>query len=103
MATKKRQSVSYVIQHFANTYSGKVTKFQGNGLFCIGVLSHLLGWRWKTPLVLIRLILFTALRFFLKSFKQNRGFVNSAYVVGGWGSSLSFCPLGLRGGTRGPY
>ena len=28
---------------------GKDTKFQGNGLFPSGVLSHLLGWRWKTP------------------------------------------------------
>ena len=103
MATKKRLSVSYEIQNFANTYLGKITKFQGNGLFRFGVLSHLLGWRWKTPSVLIGLILFTALCFFLKSFQHNRGFVNSAYVVGGWGSSLSFCPLGFRGGTLGPY
>ena len=27
----------------------KVNKFQGNGLFRFGVLSHLLGWKWKTP------------------------------------------------------
>ena len=46
MATTKRLSLIYEIQNFANAYLGKVTKFQGNGLFCFGVLSHLLGWRW---------------------------------------------------------
>ena len=44
MATTKRLSLIYEIQNFANTYLGKVTKFQGNGLFRFGVLSHLLGW-----------------------------------------------------------
>ena len=48
MATKKRLSLIYEIQNFADTYLGKVTKFQGNGLFRFGVLSHLLGWKWKT-------------------------------------------------------
>ena len=50
MATKKCLSLAYEIQNFDNTYLGKVTKFQGNGLFRFGVLSHLLGWRWKHPL-----------------------------------------------------
>ena len=49
IATKKVLSPIYEIRNFANTYLGKVTKFQGNGLFCFGVLSHLLSWRWKTP------------------------------------------------------
>ena len=43
MATKKRLSLTYEIENFANT------RFQGNGLLCFGVLSHLLGLRWKTP------------------------------------------------------
>ena len=58
MATKKRPSPINEIQNFANTYLGKVTKFQGNSLFGFGVLSHLLSWRWKTsppPPVLIGL------------------------------------------------
>ena len=33
MATKKRLSLIYESQNFANTYLGNVTKFQGNGLF----------------------------------------------------------------------
>ena len=45
MAAKKRLSLIYEIQNFANNYLGKVIKFQGNGLFRFGVLSHLLGWR----------------------------------------------------------
>ena len=49
MASTKRLSSIYEIQNFANTYLGKVTKFQGNGLFRFGVPSHLLGRRWKTP------------------------------------------------------
>ena len=51
MATRKRLSLIYEIQSFANTYLGKVNKFQGNGLFRFKVLSHLLGWRWKTSLI----------------------------------------------------
>ena len=38
-----------MIPNFANEYLGKVTKFQGYGLFRFGVLSNLLAWRWKTP------------------------------------------------------
>ena len=49
MATAKRPSLIHEIENFANTYLGKVTKFQGNGLSRSGVLSHLLGRRWKTP------------------------------------------------------
>ena len=49
MATKKRLSLIYEIGNFVNTYLGKVSKFQDNGLFRFGVLSHLLGPRWKTP------------------------------------------------------
>ena len=49
MATKKRLSLLCEIENFANIYLEKVTKFQGNGLLRFGVLSHLLGWRWKTP------------------------------------------------------
>ena len=37
------------IQDFAYTSLGKVAKFQGIGMFCSGVLNHLLGWRWKIP------------------------------------------------------
>ena len=44
-----RLSLIYEIQNFANTYLGKVTKFQSNELLRFGVLSHLLGLRWKTP------------------------------------------------------
>ena len=51
MATKERPSLIYEIENFANTCFGKVTKFQGNGLLRFGVLSHLLGWRRKTPSV----------------------------------------------------
>ena len=49
MATKKRLSLIYELENFANTYLGKVTKFQGDGLFRFGVLNNLLSWRWKTP------------------------------------------------------
>ena len=55
MATKKRLSLIYELQNFANTYLGKVTKFQVDGLFRFGVLSNLLAWRWKHPPVLIGL------------------------------------------------
>ena len=48
MATTKRLSLIYEIQNFADTYLRKVTKFQGNGLFRVGVLSHLLCLRLKT-------------------------------------------------------
>ena len=51
MATKKRLSLIYEIENFANTHLGNVTKFQGNGLLRFGVLSHLLGWWWKTTLI----------------------------------------------------
>ena len=50
MAMTKRLCLIYEIQNFADTYLGKVIKFQGNGSFRFGVLSHLLSWRWKTPL-----------------------------------------------------
>ena len=49
MATKKRLSLIYELENFANTYLGKITKCQGDGLFRFGVLSNLLAWRWKTP------------------------------------------------------
>ena len=49
MATKKRLSLIYELDNFANTYFGKVTKFQVDGLFRFGVLSNLLAWRWKPP------------------------------------------------------
>ena len=49
MATRKGLSLIFEIQNFANSYLGKVTKFQGHGLCRFGVLSNLLGWRWKTP------------------------------------------------------
>ena len=42
MATKKRLSLIYELENFANTYLGKVTKFQVGGLFRFGVLSNLL-------------------------------------------------------------
>ena len=43
MATKKLVSLIYELENFVNTYLGKVTKFQGDGLFRIGVLSNLLA------------------------------------------------------------
>ena len=43
MATKKRLSLIYELQNFANAFLGKVTKFQGDGLFRLGVLSNLLA------------------------------------------------------------
>ena len=49
MATTKHLSLIYKIQTFADTYLGKVTKFQGNDLFRFGGLSHLLGCRWNPP------------------------------------------------------
>ena len=55
MATKKRLSLIYELESFANIYLGKVTKFQVDGLFRFGVLRNLLAWRWKTPPVLIGL------------------------------------------------
>ena len=48
MATTKCLSLICEIPNFANAYLGKVTKFQGYGLFPFGVLSDLLAWRWKT-------------------------------------------------------
>ena len=42
---KETSTLIYEIQNFANTYLGKVSKFQGNGLFSFGVLSHSLDWR----------------------------------------------------------
>ena len=39
MATKKRLSPIYELEKFANAFSGKVTKFQGDGLFRFGVLA----------------------------------------------------------------
>ena len=50
MATKKRLSLIYELENFANTYLGKVTKFQVDGLFRFGVLSNLLEME-STPLV----------------------------------------------------
>ena len=49
MATTKGLSLICKIPNFANAYLGKVTKFQGYGLFRSGVLSNLQVWRWKTP------------------------------------------------------
>ena len=49
MATRKRISVIFELENFADTYLEKVTKFQGDGLFRFGVLNNLLAWRWKTP------------------------------------------------------
>ena len=49
MATTKGLSLICEIPQFANAYLGKVTKFQGYGLFRFGVLSNLLARRWKTP------------------------------------------------------
>ena len=49
MATKKRLSLIYELENFADTYLGKVTKFQGDGLFRFGVVSNLLAWTWKPP------------------------------------------------------
>ena len=50
MATNQRP-ISQIceIPNFANAHLGKVTKFQGYGLFRFGVLSNLLAWRWKHP------------------------------------------------------
>ena len=42
METRKGLSLIYEIQNFANTYLEKVSKFQGNGMFHFGILSHLL-------------------------------------------------------------
>ena len=57
IATEKGLSLIHETENFADTYLAKIIKFQGNGLLFFGVLSHLLGWRWKTPspLVLIGL------------------------------------------------
>ena len=75
MATKKLLSLIFDIQNFGNSYLGKVTKFQGNSLLHLGVLSHLLGWMWKTPppLVLIGSNLF------------DMGFFESSVMGGGGG------------------
>ena len=35
------------IPNFVNAYLGKITQFQGYGLFRFGVLCNLLIWRWK--------------------------------------------------------
>ena len=43
MAAMKPISLIYEIQNFANAYLGKVTEFQGNGLFRFGVLSQFTG------------------------------------------------------------
>ena len=43
MATTKGLSLICEIPKFANAYLGKVTKFQGHGLFHCGVLSNLLA------------------------------------------------------------
>ena len=56
MATKKRLPLIYELENFANTYLGKVTKFQGDGFFRFGVTSNLLAWRCKTPPVWLGLI-----------------------------------------------
>ena len=49
MATRKGLSLIYEIQNFADTYLGKVTKFQGDGLLPFEVRSYVLCWKWKTP------------------------------------------------------
>ena len=42
LETRKSLSLIYEIQNFANTCLEKVSKFQGNGMFHFGILSHLL-------------------------------------------------------------
>ena len=49
MATRKGLSLIYELENFANTFLGKGTKFEGDGLFRFGVLSNLLAWGWKPP------------------------------------------------------
>ena len=49
MARTKGLSLICEIPNFADAYLGKVTKFQGYGLFRFGVLSNLLRWK-TTPL-----------------------------------------------------
>ena len=49
MGTRKRLSLICETPNFSNSYLGKFTKFQGYSLFCFGILSNLLAWRWKTP------------------------------------------------------
>ena len=49
MATTKHLSLICEIPNFANACLGKVTQFQGHGLFHFGVLCNLLIWRWKHP------------------------------------------------------
>ena len=56
MATKKRLSLIYELENFANTYLGKVTKFQVDGLFRFWVLSSLLAWRWKPRMNRVNII-----------------------------------------------
>ena len=81
MATKKRLSLIYEIQNFADTYLEKVKEFQGNGFLRFGVLNHLLGWRWKIhpppPSVLIGLrpLLSSSIMYTTKVAKWEGGFV----------------------------
>ena len=49
MATQKRVCLIHELGDFANTWFRKVNKFQGDGLSRFGVLSHLMGWKWKAP------------------------------------------------------
>ena len=56
MATQKRVCLIHELGNFAHTWFRKVTKSQGDGLSRFGILSHLVGWKWKAPpQVLIRL------------------------------------------------
>ena len=55
MAMTKDLSLICEIPNFANVYLGKVIKFQGYGLFRLGILGNLLVWRWKTPWPQIRI------------------------------------------------
>ena len=50
MATKKRLSLIYELKSFANTYLGKVTKFQGDGLFRFGAIYWPGGGKFIPPL-----------------------------------------------------
>ena len=49
MATQKRVCLIHELGNFADTWFRKDTKFQGDGLSRFGVLSHLVGWKWKAP------------------------------------------------------
>ena len=84
MATRKRLPPIYKIKKFANTYLGRVTKFQANALFLFGVLSHLLGRRCKPPLHPGRNEVKRTdhdLRFFHNIVKKVRGCIETTLLV----------------------